>query len=86
MAKFSSCAIIAGILGATAAMTFPILLRSSGDPSRSLSAYSAAVRPAGLSTALGWFSVGAPLALAYLVTLFRLHRGKVAAARDGEGY
>lgn len=85
-AFLGSCAFIAGILGATAAMTFPVLLRASGDPSRSLSAYAAAAAPGGLRTALGWFSVGAPLAVAYLVTVFRLHRGKATPAGDGEGY
>jgi len=32
------------------------------------------------------FLVGFPLALAYLVVVFRLHRGKAVAAQDGEGY
>jgi hypothetical protein len=41
---------------------------------------------AGARTALRWFLVGLPLALAYLVVVFRLHRGKAVAARDGEGY
>ena len=37
-----SCVFIAGLLGATAALTFPVLLRSSSDPSRSLTAHAAA--------------------------------------------
>ena len=42
--------------------------------------------PSGLRVALGWFSIGFPLALAYLAALFRMHRGKAVAAADGEGY
>ncbi|MBI2073386.1 MAG: hypothetical protein HYT81_10230 [Gemmatimonadetes bacterium] len=41
---------------------------------------------AGLRTALGWWAVGFPIAAAYFVVLFRIHRGKAVAARDGEGY
>jgi cytochrome d ubiquinol oxidase subunit II len=85
-AFLGSCAFIAGILAATAVMTFPVLLRSSGDPARSLTAYAAASAPSGLRTALGWFSIGAPLAAAYFIMLFRLHRGKIGPAREGEGY
>lgn len=85
-AFLGSCAFIAGVLGATAAMTFPVMLRASGDPARSLTAYAAAAHHSSLRTALGWFSIGLPLAIFYFVTLFRLHRGKVEAPREGEGY
>jgi hypothetical protein len=30
--------------------------------------------------------IGFPLAVGYFVVLFRIHRGKAVAARDGEGY
>ena len=78
VAFLGSCAFIAGILGSTAAMMFPILLRAIDDPSRSLTAYAAASAPSGLATALGWFALGAPLVATYFVIVFRLHRGKVA--------
>ena len=52
----------------------------------SIAAYGAGVDEAGLRTALRWFVIGLPLALAYLVVVIRLHRGKAVAARDGEGY
>jgi cytochrome d ubiquinol oxidase subunit II len=80
-AFLGSCAFIAGILGATAAMNFPILLRASGDATRSLSAYSVAAAPTALSTALGWFSVGLPLVIVYFTTVFRAHRGPVGVAK-----
>jgi cytochrome bd ubiquinol oxidase subunit II len=86
VAFLGSCAFIAGLLGATAALTFPVLLRSSGDASRSLTAYAAASSPAGLRAALAWFALGAPLALTYFIVLYRLHRGKIPPAREGEGY
>jgi cytochrome d ubiquinol oxidase subunit II len=81
-----SCAFLLGILGAAAVSYFPVMLRATGDPARSLTAYTAGADELGLRTALGWFAVGFPLAIGYLVVLFRLHRGKAAAARDGEGY
>jgi cytochrome d ubiquinol oxidase subunit II len=85
VAFLGSCGFIAGMLVATAALMFPTLLRSTGDAARSVTAYGAAVPPGGLRTALGWFSVGAPLVAAYFVVVFRLHRGKVVP-REGEGY
>ena len=36
--------------------------------------------------ALRWWVVGAPLAVAYFVLLFRLHRGKVTAPHGRDGY
>jgi cytochrome d ubiquinol oxidase subunit II len=76
-AFLGSCAFIAGVLAATAALTFPVLLRATLIPSRSLTAYAAAVPHGGLRTALGWFSVGAPLVVCYYALLFRINRGKV---------
>jgi len=76
-AFLGSAAFITGILGSTAAMMFPVLLRAIDDPSRSLTAYAAASAPSGLATALGWFSLGAPLVAVYFVIVFRLNRGKV---------
>src|SRR5262249_38208840 len=85
-AFLGSCSFIAGLLGATSALTFPVLLPSTGDSARSITAYAAASPAASLRTAMGWFSIGVPLAIGYFVVLFRLHRGKVVAAADGEGY
>jgi cytochrome d ubiquinol oxidase subunit II len=86
LAFLGSCGFIAGVLAATAAIMFPVMLRATSDPSRSLTAFAAAAAPSGLRTALGWFSIGFPLAVFYFVTLFRLHRGKFPAPREGEGY
>jgi cytochrome bd ubiquinol oxidase subunit II len=43
-----------------------------------------AARPHGLSVGLAWWTLGAILALAYFVLLFRMFRGKVRL--EGEGY
>jgi cytochrome d ubiquinol oxidase subunit II len=85
-AFLGSSAFLAGLSLATAACSFPILLRARGDAALSLTTRNAGADPAGLRTALVWFSVGLPLAVVYFVTVFRLHRGKAAPAGDGEGY
>jgi cytochrome d ubiquinol oxidase subunit II len=84
-AFLGTSAFIAGILVATAAMTFPVLLRSLEDPARSLTAYSASAAPGGLRIALAWFSVGAPLVVFYFGLIFRLHRGKVGSVPEPKG-
>ena len=86
LAFLGSCAFLLGILGATAASFFPVMLRATGGDALSLTAYTAGGDPAGLRVALTWFAVGLPLALIYQVVIFRLHRGPATAARDGEGY
>jgi cytochrome d ubiquinol oxidase subunit II len=85
-AFLGSCAFLLGTIGASAASYFPVMLRATGGDALSITAYSAGVDEAGLRTALRWFVIGLPLALAYLAVVFRLHRGKAVAARDGEGY
>jgi cytochrome d ubiquinol oxidase subunit II len=85
-AFLGSCAFLAGLLGATAAALFPVLLRCVGDPGLSLTVHNSANDTPGLRIALGWWIVGFPLALLYFAVLFRLHRGKAVAAREGEGY
>lgn len=85
-AFLGSCAFITGLLVATAACLYPVMLRSLGDPAFSITAQAGGSSPAGLRTALGWWVIGFPLAVGYFVVLFRIHRGKAVAARDGEGY
>ncbi len=85
-AFLGSCAFLLGILATTAACVFPVMLRSSDDPSRSLTALNSSSSNASLTTGLWWWFLGFPLALGYIALLFRVHRGKVVAARDGEGY
>jgi cytochrome d ubiquinol oxidase subunit II len=86
LAFVGSAAFIVGLLAATAACVFPVMLKSSLDPAWSLTAYNAAVSPHGLRTGAKWWFLGFPVALAYFVFLFRIHRGKVKAAADSNGY
>lgn len=85
-AFLGSCAFLAGMLAATAVCVFPVMLRSIGYDGSSLTAHNASVPTNSLVTALRWWVVGAPLAVAYFVLLFRLHRGKVAAPHGRDGY
>jgi len=81
-----SGAFILGILATTAASVFPVMLGSTLNPAWSLTAHNASVASYGLKAGLGWWLLGFPIAIGYFVFLFRLHRGKVKPALDGEGY
>lgn len=85
LAFVGSGAFLLGLLGATAASTYPTLIRSIDTPRLSLTAFNASAGGNSLAVGLYWWPVGFVLAILYFVLLFRLHRGKVAAA-DGEGY
>jgi len=85
-AFLASCAFVGGLSVATAVCVWPVMLRATPDAARSLTALNAGGDVDGLRTALGWFAVGLPLVFGYYVFLFRFHRGKAAAAADGEGY
>jgi cytochrome d ubiquinol oxidase subunit II len=85
-AFLGSCAFLTGMLAATAACVFPVMLRAIDAGGVSLTAHNASVPASSLATALGWWVVGAPLAVLYFVLIFRLHRGKLAAAPGREGY
>jgi cytochrome bd ubiquinol oxidase subunit II len=86
LAFLGSSAFILGILAATAASVWPVMLRSSLDPAWSLTAANSAVPATSLRTALAWWLPGFALAVGYLVMLFRLFRGRIHAAPEGEGY
>jgi cytochrome d ubiquinol oxidase subunit II len=81
-----SCAFLGGMLAATAAAIFPVMLRSVGGDGPSLTAYNASVPIASLRIAFSWWVIGFPLAISYFITLFRIHRGKVVAASGRDGY
>jgi cytochrome d ubiquinol oxidase subunit II len=85
-AFLGSCGFLGGMLAATAASIFPVMLRSVGGAGESLTAYNASVQTTSLRIAFSWWIVGFPLAILYFVTLFRIHRGKVVAARGRDGY
>ena len=84
LAFLGSAAFILGILAATAASLWPIMLRSTLNPAWSLTANNAAVASAGLKKGLAWWLLGFPIALGYFAMLFRLFRGKAQAAEEGD--
>ncbi|GLH70327.1 cytochrome D oxidase subunit I [Geothrix rubra] len=86
LAFLGSSAFILGILAASAACVYPVMLRSTLDPAYSLTALNASVGGPGLRAGLVWWLIGFPIALGYFAFLFRFHRGKVKAAAEGEGY
>ena len=85
-AFLGSCAFLVGMLAATAACVFPVMLRSVLNEQWSLTAYNSSVPEASLVTGLRWWIVAFPLALFYFYVLFRLHRGKVVGATGNDGY
>jgi cytochrome d ubiquinol oxidase subunit II len=76
-AFLSSSAFLLGMLAATLAGQYPYWLRSTLDPSDSLTALNSAADHYGLRVALTWWSVGIALAAVYFTFLFRWMRGKV---------
>lgn len=86
LAFIGSSAFILGILAASAASVWPVMLRSTLDPAWSLTAQNASVATASLRKGLVWWIIAFPIAVGYFVMLFRLFRGKAQAAAEGEGY
>jgi cytochrome d ubiquinol oxidase subunit II len=78
-AFIGSCAFLAGMLMATAACVFPVMLRAIDDDSRSLTAYNSSAAEPSLRIGLQWWMIGLPLAILYFVALFRFHRGASAS-------
>jgi cytochrome d ubiquinol oxidase subunit II len=77
LAFVGSCAYLAGMFASAAVGLYPYLLPASGNPALGLTIEGAASGPYALSAALGWWSFGAVLAIAYFAVLFRAFRGKV---------
>jgi len=86
LAFCGSSAFLLGLLCATASVLYPTMIRASPEDSLSLTALNSAASRESLSQGLLWWPFGFALALGYALLLFRLHRGKVQAPREGEGY
>ncbi len=84
-AFLASALFLAAALAAMASTLYPTLLRST-DHAHDLTAQAAAAGAYSLTVAAPWYAVALVLVGAYFANLLRLHRGKVTAARDGEGY
>jgi cytochrome bd ubiquinol oxidase subunit II len=85
-AFLGSVAFLAGILAATAAGLYPVLLPSAIHSRFSLDARATATGEHGLAVGLVWWTSAIVLAVAYFAYLFRSLRGKVAASKAREGY
>jgi cytochrome d ubiquinol oxidase subunit II len=86
IAFFGSSAFILGILVATAATVFPVMLRSTLNPEWHLTAFNASSSAGALSAGVKWWFAGIPLVILYFAVIFQLHRGKVRTREDGSGY
>jgi len=84
-AFLGSCAFLLGMLAATAASMYPVMLYAPNESSRSLTALNSASSAHALTVGLYWWPVGAVIAAVYFFVLFRLHRGKVSVT-ESEGY
>ena len=84
-AFLGSSAFLAGLLAATAALTFPVMLRGLVD-AQSLTAYNSVVPDSSLRVAFVWWPAAALLAVTYFAVLFRIHRGKVVSPSGRDGY
>lgn len=86
LAFLGSSAFLLGILVATVASSYPVMIRSARDQASSLTAWNAASSATSLRAGLLWWPFGFALALGYLALLLFLHRGKAQAPAEGEGY
>jgi cytochrome bd ubiquinol oxidase subunit II len=85
-AFLGSSGFIVGMLGATAGALYPTLLRSTIDPSLSLTVHNASAGRSGLAIGLMFWVPAMLLAIGYFAYLFRSHSGKVRTPSNGEGY
>jgi cytochrome bd ubiquinol oxidase subunit II len=80
----SSAALIATVLGSTAAGLYPRLLPGlAGSAVPALDIYNSASAERSMTTALGVYLAGMAIVVVYVVTVYRVWKGKV---RAGEGY
>jgi cytochrome d ubiquinol oxidase subunit II len=77
-AFLGSSAFLAGLLASTAITMFPVILPSTRDSAYSLTVGTSSAPSPGLWIALGWAAIGFPLAIAYFVVVFRVHRKRQA--------
>jgi len=82
-AFLGSCAFITGILAATAACLWPVMLRSTLDPRFSLDALNYGSGAYGMRAGMVWWVVALILVVGYFTMVFRYHRGKVQVQPEG---
>ncbi|MGB9073849.1 MAG: cytochrome d ubiquinol oxidase subunit II [Terriglobales bacterium] len=82
IAFLASSVYLAGMLVGAAFALYPVVLPAR-DPGYDLTIYNTAAANHGLSIGLTWWTIGAVLAVAYFVFIYRMFRGKVQL---GEGH
>jgi cytochrome d ubiquinol oxidase subunit II len=86
LAFVGSNLLLAGLLAASAAAIFPVVLHSTLAPENSLSAFHVAAGANSLAYAAIWWPIGFVLAAAYFVFISRRYAGKVSVQRDNQGF
>jgi cytochrome bd ubiquinol oxidase subunit II len=82
IAFLASSLYIAGLLVGAAFALYPVVLPAR-DPIYDLTIYNTAAASHGLSIGIAWWALGAVLAVAYFIFIYRMFRGKVQL---GEGH
>jgi cytochrome d ubiquinol oxidase subunit II len=82
-AFLSSSAFLLGLMAATMIGNYPFWLRSTIDPSFSLTAANTIAAPYGMQVALVWWIVGIALVAGYFFYLFHSLRGKIETDQGG---
>jgi cytochrome d ubiquinol oxidase subunit II len=86
LAFIGSNLLLAGLLAASAAAIFPVVLHSTLTREDSLTAYDVAAGANSLFYAAIWWPIGFALATAYFVFISRRYAGKVSVQRDNQGF
>jgi cytochrome d ubiquinol oxidase subunit II len=81
-----SCGLIVGLMAALCVGIYPVLLHSTLDASRSLTAHAAASSRFSLGLALFWWPVAFVLSIVYFTFIARQYRGKVRPSQDNQGF
>jgi cytochrome d ubiquinol oxidase subunit II len=80
----ASSAVLAGLLGATAAALYPTMLHSTIDPARSVTAEQSLSPPYGLKVAVVWWPIAFALAVTYFAFAFRANQEKIRSEPERE--
>jgi cytochrome d ubiquinol oxidase subunit II len=86
LAFIASNLLLGGLLAASAAAIFPVVLHSTLAAENSLTAYDVAAGPNSLALAVIWWPIGFALATAYFVFVSLRYAGRVSVKRDNQGY
>jgi cytochrome d ubiquinol oxidase subunit II len=86
LASIGSNLLLAGLLAASAAAIFPVVLHSTLAPENSLTVYDVAAGASSLACAAIWWPIGFALAASYFVFVSRRYAGKVSVQQDNQGF